>query len=131
MHHREVEGERTRAGLLTLVYQPDQGDVYTWGNGGSGQLGHGGSDNEFEPNLVEHLLGKTAISIACGWWTTTAITRAEADNPLALVVNTSAVPKSNRPAIDPSTFSNVWHAFDTRALSLSLSRCLSWTNTNA
>jgi alpha-tubulin suppressor-like RCC1 family protein len=42
-----------------------RGDVYTWGLGKSGQLGHGSTDNMTSPNCIQLLQGKTVI-IVCG-----------------------------------------------------------------
>ncbi|XP_074533451.1 RCC1 domain-containing protein 1 [Halichoeres trimaculatus] len=44
------------------------GDVYTWGQGSHGQLGHGGLSSEEEPRAVEALLGMPMSSVAAGGW---------------------------------------------------------------
>jgi len=33
--------------------------IYSWGNGGKGQLGHGNTDSKNKPELVEALRGKS------------------------------------------------------------------------
>ncbi|XP_058836150.1 probable E3 ubiquitin-protein ligase HERC2 isoform X2 [Topomyia yanbarensis] len=43
-----------------------QGHVLTWGKGRYGRLGHGDSEDQLQPKLVEALLGYRAIDIACG-----------------------------------------------------------------
>lgn len=42
------------------------GELYTWGKGRYGRLGHGDSDDQYKPKLVEALLGYHAIDVACG-----------------------------------------------------------------
>ncbi|XP_042217246.1 E3 ubiquitin-protein ligase HERC2-like isoform X2 [Homarus americanus] len=42
------------------------GQVYSWGNGDGGRLGHGDSSSREAPTLVQELQGKTIVSIACG-----------------------------------------------------------------
>ncbi|KAM4734252.1 RCC1 domain-containing protein 1 [Anableps anableps] len=44
------------------------GAVYTWGQGGHGQLGHGGLIPEEEPRTVEALWGMSMGSVAAGGW---------------------------------------------------------------
>ncbi|PIN00158.1 putative protein, contains RCC1 domain [Handroanthus impetiginosus] len=41
-------------------------EVYTWGNGVNGQLGHGDNDDRNTPTLVNFLKDKQVKSIACG-----------------------------------------------------------------
>ncbi|CAN6440875.1 unnamed protein product [Victoria cruziana] len=43
------------------------GTVMTWGRGKSGQLGHGNSENQLEPKVVEVLKDKVIHSVAAGW----------------------------------------------------------------
>jgi len=42
------------------------GELYTWGKGRYGRLGHGDSDDQTKPKLVEALLGYRVIDVACG-----------------------------------------------------------------
>uniref|UniRef100_A0A8C0GP25 E3 ubiquitin-protein ligase HERC2 n=1 Tax=Chelonoidis abingdonii TaxID=106734 RepID=A0A8C0GP25_CHEAB len=42
------------------------GDLYTWGKGRYGRLGHGDSEDQLKPKLVEALQGYRVIDIACG-----------------------------------------------------------------
>ena len=44
----------------------DDGDVYTWGAGGHGELGHGDNAASFEPRRVEALHRRTLLFAACG-----------------------------------------------------------------
>ncbi|XP_063244096.1 E3 ubiquitin-protein ligase HERC2 isoform X2 [Bacillus rossius redtenbacheri] len=41
-------------------------EVYTWGKGRYGRLGHGDSEDQLKPKLVEELLGYRVMDIACG-----------------------------------------------------------------
>lgn len=42
------------------------GEVFTWGDGSSGQLGTGSTNKEVKPKLVESLSGKLIIQGSCG-----------------------------------------------------------------
>ena len=42
------------------------GELYTWGKGRYGRLGHGDSEDQLKPKLVEALLGYRVIDVACG-----------------------------------------------------------------
>ncbi|XP_012287916.1 E3 ubiquitin-protein ligase HERC2 [Orussus abietinus] len=42
------------------------GEVYTWGLGEYGRLGHGDTNTQLKPKLVEALVGQRVIQIACG-----------------------------------------------------------------
>ncbi|XP_063705593.1 E3 ubiquitin-protein ligase HERC2 [Culicoides brevitarsis] len=50
------------------------GDVFTWGTGLRGQLGHGEIQNEEVPKLVEGLAGLKVVDISAGGWSSAAIT---------------------------------------------------------
>lgn len=54
--------------VLTL-----KGEVYTWGKGSNGQLGHGDNNDRKTPVLVDFLKNKQVKSIACGSNFTAAI----------------------------------------------------------
>jgi len=49
-------------------------EVYTWGEGKFGRLGHGAERNCHSPRLVESLLGKRPRQIACGGFHSAVIT---------------------------------------------------------
>jgi E3 ubiquitin-protein ligase HERC2 len=42
------------------------GELYTWGKGRYGRLGHGDSEDQSKPKLVEALKGYRVIDVACG-----------------------------------------------------------------
>lgn len=46
---------------LTNQYQ-----VYSWGNGDCGRLGHGDNSHKDEPTLIEAFTDKNMINIECG-----------------------------------------------------------------
>jgi alpha-tubulin suppressor-like RCC1 family protein len=53
-------------------------DVYTWGFGGQGQLGHGNKNIQTDlktPTIVREMLGKNVLGIACGLEHTVAIVK--------------------------------------------------------
>lgn len=50
------------------------GEVLTWGDGESGQLGHGWGEHRNEPVQVELLAQKTVVGIAAGYNLTMAQT---------------------------------------------------------
>eukprot|EP00163_Fabomonas_tropica_P003533 TRINITY_DN1302_c0_g1_i2.p1 TRINITY_DN1302_c0_g1~~TRINITY_DN1302_c0_g1_i2.p1 ORF type:complete len:2219 (+),score=807.59 TRINITY_DN1302_c0_g1_i2:52-6657(+) len=52
----------------------ENGEVYTWGWGEDGRLGHGVEDNELTPRMVETLRGERVVQVACGGHHTLALT---------------------------------------------------------
>lgn len=42
------------------------GDVYSWGEGDDGKLGHGTKSSCDRPRIIECLRGKEVVDIACG-----------------------------------------------------------------
>ena len=44
----------------------DEGELFTFGDGRHGKLGHGGTQNEPVPRLVESLAGNKVIGAAAG-----------------------------------------------------------------
>ena len=42
------------------------GELYTWGKGRYGRLGHGDSEDQFKPKMVEALRGFSVVDVACG-----------------------------------------------------------------
>lgn len=52
----------------------ETGELYTWGGGEHGQLGHGDKVNKTSPCLVEGLRDKLLVQITCGWSHTVALT---------------------------------------------------------
>ena len=50
------------------------GEVYSWGEGDDGKLGHGNKTSCDRPRVIEALRGKDIIYIACGGAHSAAIT---------------------------------------------------------
>lgn len=59
-----VEG--IACGFFHAVVLTSQAQVYTWGRGAEGQLGHGDTDDRNSPALVTFLKDKEVKSVACG-----------------------------------------------------------------
>ncbi|ELR18097.1 regulator of chromosome condensation (RCC1) repeat domain containing protein [Acanthamoeba castellanii str. Neff] len=52
----------------------DRSELYTWGSGAFGRLGHGDTNDEARPRAVEVLAKQRIRWVACGWDTTAAVT---------------------------------------------------------
>eukprot|EP00658_Telonema_sp_P-2_P038668 TRINITY_DN27699_c0_g1_i3.p1 TRINITY_DN27699_c0_g1~~TRINITY_DN27699_c0_g1_i3.p1 ORF type:complete len:164 (-),score=11.87 TRINITY_DN27699_c0_g1_i3:312-803(-) len=52
-----------------------QGQVWSWGDGSLGQLGHGTFGNRFTPAKIQYLKDREVTLVACGWWHSGAIVR--------------------------------------------------------
>ena len=50
------------------------GEVYTWGRGDDGRLGHGDTGWKYIPKLVEALVSHCVIQVTCGSYHTAAVT---------------------------------------------------------
>lgn len=50
----------------TVLVKESACDLYTWGGGGRGRLGHKEDDRELLPRVVESLLGRNITMVACG-----------------------------------------------------------------
>ena len=64
-----LEGKRVvyvAAGDAHTACIDEDGDLYTWGKGKYGRLGHGNERNLSSPKLVEVMVGKKCSSVACG-----------------------------------------------------------------
>lgn len=57
----------------TCVLTQD-GEVYTWGRGDDGRLGHGDNGWKYVPRLVNALLGQVVTLVTCGSYHTAAVT---------------------------------------------------------
>ena len=55
------------AGANRTVVWTEAGELFTFGYGGVGRLGHGGEEKEDVPRLVEALAGKKAVGAAAGY----------------------------------------------------------------
>ncbi|GLT58678.1 hypothetical protein SLA2020_315490 [Shorea laevis] len=65
--------EEISCGAYHVAVLTSRTEVYTWGKGANGRLGHGDTDDRNSPTLVEALRDKQVKSIACGSNFTAAI----------------------------------------------------------
>ncbi|XP_010276611.1 PREDICTED: uncharacterized protein LOC104611308 [Nelumbo nucifera] len=65
--------EEIACGAYHVAVLTSRTEVYTWGKGANGRLGHGDTDDKNSPTLVEALKDKQVKSIACGTNFTAAI----------------------------------------------------------
>lgn len=65
--------EEISCGAYHVAVLTSRTEVYTWGKGANGRLGHGDTDDRNSPTLVEALKDKQVKSIACGSNFTAAI----------------------------------------------------------
>ena len=65
--------EEIACGAYHVAVLTARTEVYTWGKGANGRLGHGDTDDRNSPTLVEALRDKQVKSIACGTNFTAAI----------------------------------------------------------
>nr|TKS01802.1 zinc finger family protein [Populus alba] len=65
--------EEIACGAYHVAVLTSKTEVYTWGKGANGRLGHGDTDDRNSPSLVEALKDKQVKSIACGTSFTAAI----------------------------------------------------------
>lgn len=65
-----------RAGPWHFAAVTSHGEVYTWGLGNNGRLGHGSEDDQLLPTVVSALKNKHVIEAACGSYHTVFVTSA-------------------------------------------------------
>lgn len=65
--------EEIACGAYHVVVLTSRTEVYTWGKGANGRLGHGDTDDRNFPTLLEALKDKQVKSVACGTNFTAAI----------------------------------------------------------
>ena len=70
----KVEWIQIECGEEYTVGLTKNGEVYSWGRNGNGQLGHGDEKARSVPTKVEGLDGIVIIKILCGYDHTVAIT---------------------------------------------------------
>ena len=104
---RQVEFKRKR--IARVACGPDHsaavseaGEVLTWGAGSYGNLGHGDNTEVKTPKLVESLLGKPCISVACGSKHTLALSQAGEPSPSPSASASASRSRSPSPSPSPS-----------------------------
>jgi alpha-tubulin suppressor-like RCC1 family protein len=70
----EVELQQIVCGDYHTVGVTPAGELFTWGHGAWGQLGHGNYDDLDKPKLVNCLAGMKMIHLACGSYHTAVVT---------------------------------------------------------
>ena len=50
-----------------------EGEVYTWGRGDDGRLGHGDNGWKYVPRLTHSLTGQVVTHVTCGSYHTAAV----------------------------------------------------------
>ncbi|XP_075506181.1 PH, RCC1 and FYVE domains-containing protein 1-like isoform X1 [Primulina tabacum] len=65
--------EEIACGAYHVAVLTSRTEVYSWGKGANGRLGHGDTDDKNSPTLVDSLKDKQVKSISCGTNFTTAI----------------------------------------------------------
>jgi RCC1 and BTB domain-containing protein len=57
----------------TVVLTTD-GEVFTWGRGDDGRLGHGDNGWKYVPRIIQSLTGQVVVQVTCGSYHTAAVT---------------------------------------------------------
>ena len=70
----EVEWHDIACGDDHTVGVTPTGDLYAWGSGASGRLGHGNTIDIDKPKQVTCLIGKEVVHVNCGSWHTAVVT---------------------------------------------------------
>ena len=63
---RETSAAAAAASPDRAAAWTEEGELFTFGDGDQGQLGHGGKQNEHAPRLVESLVGKKVVGASIG-----------------------------------------------------------------
>ena len=51
---------------MSTFFVCESGELFTWGKGRYGRLGHGDSEDQLKPKIVEALVGHRVVDVACG-----------------------------------------------------------------
>eukprot|EP00960_Hanusia_phi_P046642 757947-Hanusia_phi.AAC.3 len=80
-----VEAKRASCGFVHSAVLSREGEVWCFGRGKMGELGHGSFKNSSRPCRVEGLRGKRAVELACGVRNTFAVCESEEDDDVLYV----------------------------------------------
>mmetsp|Transcript_35250 Transcript_35250/g.58918 ORF Transcript_35250/g.58918 Transcript_35250/m.58918 type:complete len:956 (+) Transcript_35250:97-2964(+) len=72
----DLQGKAVRqveCGDYHTVCLLENGELYSFGSGDQGQLGHGSRTSQWFPHLVIAFFGKTVVHVSCGPWHTAAV----------------------------------------------------------
>lgn len=72
----ELRARRLELGTEHALLLDEAGQVYSWGGGRHGQLGHGTLEAEPEPRLLEALQGLPMAEVAAGGWHSVCVSEA-------------------------------------------------------
>ncbi|XP_068954750.1 RCC1 domain-containing protein 1 isoform X2 [Petaurus breviceps papuanus] len=72
----ELKAQQLVLGAEHALLLGGMGQVYTWGTGRLGQLGHGALEAELEPRLLEALQGLAMAQVAAGGWHSLSVSEA-------------------------------------------------------
>lgn len=71
---KDVHIVQIASGGYHSIALTDKGEVFTWGHGGHGQLGHSNIQNQKVPLRIEALANEKVTYVACGGSSSAAIT---------------------------------------------------------
>ena len=60
--------------MVLLIHIIDNGELYSWGHGGYGQLGHNEPDKSKPSQVLASISGKKITQVACGSYHSMALT---------------------------------------------------------
>jgi RCC1 and BTB domain-containing protein len=71
---RGVGVRQIACGSGHTVVLTTEGEVYTWGRGDDGRLGHGDNGWKYVPRITQSLSGHIVVQVTCGSYHTAAVT---------------------------------------------------------
>lgn len=71
---RGVGVRKIACGSGHTVVLSTEGEVYTWGRGDDGRLGHGDNGWKYVPRIIRSLAGQVVTQVTCGSYHTAAVT---------------------------------------------------------
>lgn len=71
---RGVGVRQIACGSGHTVVLTTEGEVYTWGRGDDGRLGHGDNGWKYVPRITQSLAGQVVCQVTCGSYHTAAVT---------------------------------------------------------